>query len=92
MWKVPSCCKEEVLTRHIKERVKQKENRKQREDIRVQSFRNEKHDNVFFDASVCKLTTSGGILHILNATCSDNVPIKSAADKRVFCTEKGLFR
>lgn len=61
MWKVPSCCKEEVLTRHIKERVKQKENRKQREDIRVQSFRNEKHDNVFFDASVCKLTTSGGI-------------------------------
>lgn len=69
MWKVPSCCKEEVLTRHINERVKQKENRKQREDIRVQSFRNEKHDNVFFDASVCKLIVSGGTLYILNATC-----------------------
>ena len=69
MWKVPSCCKEEVLTRHIKERVKQKENRKQREDIRVQSFKNEKHDNVFFDASVCKLIVSGGTLYILNATC-----------------------
>ena len=38
-WKVRSCCKEEVLTRHIKERVKQKENREQREDIRVLSFR-----------------------------------------------------
>lgn len=54
MWKVPSCCKGEVLIRHIKEGVKQKENRKQREDIRVQSFKNEKHDNVFFDAVLWK--------------------------------------
>ena len=47
MLKVRSCCSAEVLTRHIKERVEQKENSKPREDIRVQSFRYEKHDNVF---------------------------------------------
>ena len=47
MWKVRSCCKEEVLSRHIKERVNKRE---QREDIRVQSFRYDEHDNVFFDA------------------------------------------
>ena len=40
-----------MLAWHVKEGAKQKENRKQMEDIGVSSFSLDEHDNVFFDVS-----------------------------------------
>ena len=48
-WKVRSCCKEEVLTRHIKEGAKQKEKESKRKTLECNHLGDE-CCNVFFDA------------------------------------------
>ena len=40
-----------MLVQHVKEGTKQKENKKQKEDISVPPFSWDGHDNVFFDVS-----------------------------------------
>lgn len=50
MWRRRSCCKGEVLVRHVKEGAKLKENKNKGKTLESHHLGDDEHDNVFFDA------------------------------------------